>query len=153
MLKMIVSIKKNMTDIKQKFTEYLKSIGLKLTPARLKILEKIHESGEHIPLDELLSWGNNNDISRATLFRTLLYLTESGITSKIIYKNGKTYYECMCCKHSHIHLMCQKCGNITEINTNFCEEMAKFICDERNHIYRNSSFKIYTICDKCRDEN
>lgn len=155
---MILSIKltqkavKNMLEIENKFSDYLKSIDLKMTPARLKILEKIHLSKAHISLEELLTWGKENNISRATLFRTLLHLTESGIVSKITYDNGKTYYECMCSKKiNHIHLICQKCGNITEINTNFGEEIAKFICDERKHIYKSASFKIYTVCDKCNN--
>ena len=46
-------MKTNLAEMEQKFSDYLKQKGLRVTPQRLKILEAFLQAHDHVSMEEL----------------------------------------------------------------------------------------------------
>src|SRR5207244_8269248 len=69
---------------KQKFMEFLGQKNLRLTSQRQAIIDSVFGTEEHFTAEQLLEWSRRRDksVSRATVYRTLPLLTESGLDRK-----------------------------------------------------------------------
>ena len=65
---------------KQKFMEFLEQKSLRLTSQRQAIIDSVFSTEEHFTAEQLLEWSRKRDrsVSRATVYRTLPLLTQSG---------------------------------------------------------------------------
>ncbi len=138
-----------MTPI-QKFNQYLHLKNQRLTPSRNKILKMLFKRHDHISLEELLDWSAQNDISRATLFRTLTLLIDAGMIAQIFDQKKRAHYEHIYEHKKHHHLVCLKCDKIIEIEDNFSEKTAEELCIKNNFEHQYNIFKIYGICGDCK---
>lgn len=95
---------------------HLKSIGLKATGPRLKILnlfetsEKRHLSAEDV-YRQLIA--ENIDVGLATVYRVLTQFEQAGILERHHFESGKAVYELNQGSH-HDHLVCMHCGHVIE---------------------------------------
>ena len=66
---------------KKKFLDFLQHKKLRITAQRRAIIESAFETEEHFSAEQLLAWSRRRDksVSRATVYRTLPLLTESGL--------------------------------------------------------------------------
>src|SRR5512139_1709538 len=96
---------------------YCRQKRLKYTPERKKILEAVCAIDNHFEADDLylkLREVGGRRISRATVYRTLPLLEESGLIRRVILVDKHTYYEHVYDHLHHEHLICRKCGKIIE---------------------------------------
>ncbi len=95
----------------------LKEKGFRLTRPRRLILDYIHERGDHLTAEEILSYVQAElpKVNKSTVYRTLQVLEKNGsiFTSR---SSDRTLYHHAEHKH-HYHLICRTCGKIIE-----CEE-------------------------------
>lgn len=133
----------------EKFNSYLKSKGLKFTPERKIILEEIASLHKHFNADQLFEkvHKKNKQISRATVYRALPLLAESGLITETLPCQNKVGYERSFERRPHSHLLCMKCGRVIE----FKEEQAKRLGDIIRQKYKFEPMKlgIRGYCDKC----
>ena len=76
------------------FRKYLERRGLKLTAERLAVFDELFARHEHFEADELLVRlrASHKKISRATIYRTLELLVDSGIVGRVrIGESGYRY--------------------------------------------------------------
>ncbi len=133
----------------------LKEKGFKLTSQRRATLEVIlSNQGKHMSTEEIYLEvrKTNPDIGLATVYRTMLLLEELGILLKHNFEDGRNRYELSHPEqdHDHHHLICQKCGEVSEVEDDLLESLEEVIA--KNHGFKviNHKVKFYGHCSKCQ---
>ena len=104
-------------EVNEKFEDFLKVKGLRMTRQREVILETIFASDEHFTAEELQERVRKIDTSasRVTVYRTLALLGESGFLQEIDLGRDVTYYDPNFIEHpNHNHLICNDCDHVVE---------------------------------------
>ena len=125
----------------------LKSIGLKATLPRLKILDIFHTSeGRHLTAEdvyrELLQ--EDHDIGLATVYRVLTQFEQAGLLSRSNFESGKAVFELK--KSHHDHLVCLDCGRVEEFVNDEIERLQKTIATERGFALQEHALALYGSC-------
>jgi len=121
----------------EQLNDRLKRAGLKITPARLQILELLEKKHCLLTIDEMFQLLKNK-IDWATIYRTVVSFEEKGLVTSSTLGDGSTRYECSGNHdahdhdhHHHHHVMCVKCKKIEpvgfEIETCGIEALEKMI--------------------------
>jgi len=117
---------------KQKFMEFLDGRNLRLTSQRQAIIDTVFNTEEHFTAEQLLEWSRERDrsVSRATVYRTLPLLTESGLVREMDFGKDYKFYDPNYADHpNHNHIICQDCEKIIEFES---DKISK-IEDEISH--------------------
>ncbi|MEI7445502.1 MAG: ferric iron uptake transcriptional regulator [Burkholderiales bacterium] len=128
----------------------LKSMGLKATLPRLKILEIFqvrrhrHMSAEDV-YRELLA--EQQDIGLATVYRVLTQFEQAGILKRSNFESGKSVYELDEGQH-HDHLVCLQCGRVEEFFDPEIESRQQAIAEERGFRLQDHALALYANCTK-----
>jgi len=128
----------------------LKSMGLKATLPRLKILELFqvrrqrHMSAEDV-YRELLS--EQQDIGLATVYRVLTQFEQAGILKRSNFESGKSVYELDEGQH-HDHLVCLQCGRVEEFYDAEIEQRQQRVASERGFTLQDHALALYANCIK-----
>src|SRR5664279_4571841 len=94
----------------------LKTIGLKATLPRLKILEIFQSSDQrHMSAEDVYRQllGEHVDIGLATVYRVLTQFEQAGLLARNHFDSGKAVFELNEGRH-HDHLVCLQCGRVEE---------------------------------------
>ena len=131
-------------------SEELKSVGLKATLPRLKILEifqrgrRRHMTAEDV-YRELLA--EDQDIGLATVYRVLTQFEQAGILKRSSFESGKAVYELDEGQH-HDHLVCLQCGRVEEFFDPEIERRQQRIARDRGFALQDHALSLYANCTK-----
>ncbi len=128
----------------------LKSIGLKATLPRLKILDLFEQSDKrHMTAEDVyrLLTGEGHDIGLATVYRVLTQFEQAGILIRHHFDSDKAVFELNQGEH-HDHLVCLQCGKVEEFVDAEIEKRQTRIAKERGFVIREHSLQIYAECIK-----
>jgi Fur family ferric uptake transcriptional regulator len=141
-----------MGNPKDEFIKYLKKEGLKLTPEREAVLDGVFSIHKHFNADELYDKirAQNKRISRASVYRTLPLLVNSGLVNETLRCQGTTSYEHTYGHEHHDHLVCIKCGKIIEFKEDKIEELQDAVCKRYGFLPTEHKLGIKGYCKKCR---
>src|SRR2546422_2257993 len=117
---------------KQKFLEFLAKKNLRMTSQRMAIIDTAFSTDKHFTAEQLLDWSRERDksVSRATVYRTLPLLTESGLVREMDFGKDYKFYDPNYADHpNHSHIICQDCEKIVEFES---DKIAK-LEDEITH--------------------
>src|SRR2546425_6563533 len=80
---------------KQKYMEFRDQKTLRLTSQRQAIIDSVFSTEEHFTAEQLLEWSRRRDgsVSRATVYRTLPLLTESGLVREMDFGKDYKFYD------------------------------------------------------------
>ena len=126
----------------------LKSIGLKATFPRMKILELFDKAeGKHMTADDVyrLLLSENMDIGLATVYRALTQFEEAGLLERHYFESTKAVFEKKKTPH-HDHLVCVTCGHVEEFIDEEIERRQKRIAKERGFAIQGHSLCLYAEC-------
>lgn len=132
------------------FEKILKENHLKITPQRLAILKEIQKFG-HISIDEIYEniKESNPSMSLATIYKNLDFMQEAKIIDKVKFPNHKPRYELA--KEPHIHLVCEKCEKITDMEINTSIETLKWTYAKiSSYEIKQTSITMIGICPQCQ---
>lgn len=103
------------TPYRERFREYLALHRYRKTPERFALLDKAMTLSGHFGVDELYASMEKDGyhVSRATVYNTLELLCDCGLLNRHIFGARKSRYEVAL--GSHVHLICQRCGAIREV--------------------------------------
>ena len=134
------------------FRKYLERRGLKLTAERQALFDELFARHEHLEADELLVRlrANHKKISRATIYRTLDLLADSGIVGKVRISEAGYRYERLRAGDHHDHLICKECGRVVEFYEQRIEELQDEVCERYGFILLDHSHQMRGICRQCR---
>ncbi len=130
----------------------LKSMGLKATFPRLKILDVFrksdvrHQSAEDV-YRALIS--DDVDIGLATVYRVLTQFEQAGILTRSQFDGGKAVFELNDGDH-HDHLICTNCGKVVEFTDPEIEKRQHFIAEEQGFFLESHTMMLYGICPACQ---
>ena len=143
-----------MNESEKKFRDYIQSRGLKFTPEREAILKHVFESRGHFEAEELLidMRKNKKIVSKATIYRTLALLVESGLLREVIFGEKHAHYEHVYGHKHHEHLVCIKCGKIIEFSDEKIEKFQDEVCVKNNFKPESHRFQITGYCEDCVKE-
>jgi len=129
----------------QAVAEYLKSHDFKLTNQRLKIVETIFGTREHFTADDLydLLRSKGENVSKATVYRTLSILAEGGIISAQDFGQGPLYYEPALGAKDHYHLICTETGKVVEFRNAEVERILNKVAKARGFQIQSVSVRIF----------
>jgi Fur family ferric uptake transcriptional regulator len=131
-------------------TPNLKSIGLKATLPRLKILEIFQRGRErHMTAEdvyrELLA--DRQDIGLATVYRVLTQFEQAGLLTRSNFEAGKSIFELNEGSH-HDHLVCLQCGRVEEFFDAEIESRQQAIARERGFSLQDHALALYGNCTR-----
>jgi Fur family ferric uptake transcriptional regulator len=130
----------------------LSELGYRLTPQRLMVVKAVEEADSHISAEEIYLQirARYPHMNISTVYRTLELLSELGLVTETDMGDGRVRYHSIGKGHHH-HLVCQKCGEIIDVE----ESMLRPLRDEIGQRY---GFKVdmkhlafFGLCSKCRE--
>lgn len=138
---------------KERLKSFLKEKGLKSTRQRDLIASEFLEMGEHVTAEELYREISKkySDIGFTTVYRTLKLLNKSGLATERVFADNLTRYEPLSEEDHHDHLICMKCGSITEFQDLRIERLQERVADEFGFVAVSHKMELYGYCRKCKD--
>ena len=133
------------------FRDFLKGKDLKLTPERETVLKEISVLRRHFDIEDLYITLRNKGlkVSRASIYRTVPLLVESGFLEEIKTIEKHTYYEYTFGKKHHDHLICLGCGKIIEFYSEKLEKLQDEVCKKENFNGVRHLLEIQGYCRRC----
>ena len=128
----------------------LKTIGLKATLPRLKILEIFQGSDQrHMSAEDVYRQllGEHVDIGLATVYRVLTQFEQAGLLARNHFDNGKAVFELNEGTH-HDHLVCVVCGRVEEFFDSEIEQRQQTIAKERGFLLQDHALSLYGTCTR-----
>jgi len=128
----------------------LKTIGLKATLPRLRILELFEKSKvRHLSAEDVykILLKEGTDTGLATVYRVLTQFEQAGLLIRHHFESGKAVFELNQGSH-HDHLVCLQCGRVEEFVDTEIEKRQLKIAEERGFKIHDHSLHIYADCTK-----
>lgn len=136
----------------QSFLDYIDEEGLRLTTERKQIAQTIFEQEDQFEAEDLLFMlrGEDKNVSRATIYRTLELMVKSGLLLKLDFGDGYSVYQVSDGSSHHAHLYCRHCGKVEEFSDPEIARRQEEICEEKDFYAEEYGQKIFGYCDDCR---
>ncbi len=138
---------------KEKFMKFLEQKKLRITSQRRAIVDTVFETEEHFTADQLLDWSRKKDqsVSRATVYRTLPLLTESGMVREMDFGKDHTFYDPNYADHpNHSHIICQDCDRIVEFESDKITKLEDEITHKLGFSVKTQRLQITGSCDELK---
>ena len=142
-----------MEDLRQKLQERQH----KMTPQRQIVLQIFQDHpGEHLSAEDVhgILRDNHSEIGLATVYRSLELLSDLGILQKMEFGDGCSRYEVNAIDpdtHHHHHLICTKCGKVTEFEDDLLENLEQDIENKSGFRIMDHQVKFFGYCKECQD--
>jgi Fur family transcriptional regulator, ferric uptake regulator len=136
----------------ESFAKYLGIRKFRFTQERKTILQELFRNPGHLEVEDLLYnlRRKKKSASRATLYRTLELLVESGAVRKVDLGHGHSHYELVVDHPHHEHMICLKCGKVIEFSDKEMEGDLNKLCKKSGFEHTSHRFEIFGRCGKCR---
>jgi Fur family ferric uptake transcriptional regulator len=137
----------NMTAISQQ----LHAAGYRVTPQRQLILDAVCALGGHVTPEAVYERVHTitPTLNRATVYRTLAFLSEQAILNPVLRKDGRTGYE-LAESEPHHHLICRVCRAELSISHEVVESLFARIAQEHDFVVETRHLTLFGACCHCR---
>jgi Fur family ferric uptake transcriptional regulator len=134
-----------------RFRQYIKEQGLRKTPERETIIEEIFSTHDHFDVDALFLRLRNKKkrISKASLYRAIPLLIESGLIKEVYFEDGHLHYEQIYGLKHHCHLRCTACGKIIEFADDETVKIQQRMSKRYGFIITAHRFELVGYCPQC----
>ena len=131
---------------------FFASKGLRFTKQREALVSLIFRNDEHFRPEELLpKLGKGHAASRATVYRTITLLVESGMLREISLGGGERLYDPNFLRSPHHnHLICVDCRKIIEFEDPNIDVMQNCITHRLGFSPTQKALRIEGNCDRLR---
>lgn len=129
--------------------EELRHARLKLTPARLAVIEFLENTEKPADVEMILEKLKKAKIKAdpATIYRILDIFHEKGLVQKIEFGEGKYRWE-KSDKHHH-HLICTNCGRVEDVEGEYLSVLEKQIKNQTGFSVKSHSLEFFGLCREC----
>jgi Fur family ferric uptake transcriptional regulator len=128
--------------------------GRRRTLGRQEILAAVNEMEGHFDpqmlYDRLRAKGSR--ISRASVYRTISILVESGAINEVEKTEKHAHYEKVTENKHHDHLICLRCGRAIEFYSGTLEMLQDEICQRERFRGVRHSLEILGFCRECTEK-
>ena len=130
----------------------LKDAGLKITLPRIKILQVLEQSTvQHVSAEDVYKMliAADEEIGLATVYRVLTQFEQAGLVARHNFEGGHSVFELSKQDH-HDHIVCQKCGKISEFSDEKIESRQREVAESLGYILLDHHLNMYGLCPNCR---
>ena len=129
------------------FRRYLRSQDLKYTPERADILNAIIAEDGLFEAESLMDRMRDGDhrVSKATLYRTVKLLRESGIIQEVTIDGKQSHYQLIYGRKPIDALVCMRTGTRIEFSSDEIISIRNKICKEHGWDPAGHRFLIYAM--------
>src|ERR1700760_1814572 len=138
---------------KEKFMDFLAHKNLRITSQRQAIVDTVFATEEHFTAEQLLEWSRQRDksVSRATVYRTLPLLTESGLVREMDFGKDYKFYDPNYAEHpNHNHIICNDCEKIVEFESDKIEKLEGEITRRLGFSIKTQRLQITGSCEELK---
>jgi len=138
---------------KQRFLDFLAGKNLRVTAQRRTIIDTAFSTSQHFTAEQLLAWSRDRDksISRATVYRTLPLLTESGLVREMDFGKDYKFYDPNYAEHPHHnHIICEDCSKIVEFESEKLKRIENEISRRLGFSVHSHRLQISAHCDELK---
>lgn len=140
------------------FKELLKENGLKVTTQRIAILDVLQSRPDtHLTAEEIYECVREQypDIGLATVYRTILLLSDLHLIDKLNLDDGYVRYEIGkkhgdAGSHHHHHLICLGCGKVFSFEGDMLDSLENKIKEAMGFETIDHEVKLYGYCKECQ---
>ena len=139
--------------LRQKIYDFITKKGLRKTVQREAIIEAAFGTTEHYTAEELLAMAKQIEpsVSRATVYRTLPLLVDTGMLKEIDLGKDQNYYDPNFVDHpQHNHLICVDCQKIVEFEDKHIETLEDCITKRLGFSPATKMVRIEGKCDRLK---
>jgi len=135
------------------FRKYIKKKGLRYTRERENVIREIFSRHDHFDVESLYLRLRNKgiNISRASIYRTIPLLLETGLIQEVFHEEGHMHYEHIYGHQHHCHLRCVQCGRIVEFRDDSLIHLTERIAQQYNFAIKGHKLDIIGFCPKCQE--
>src|SRR6267378_8582736 len=136
---------------KEKFMHFLAHKNLRITSQRQAIVDTVFSTQQHFTAEQLLEWSRRRDksVSRATVYRTLPLLTESGLVREMDFGKDYKFYDPNYAAHpNHNHIICQDCDKIVEFESDKIARIEDEISHKLGFLVKTQRLQITASCEE-----
>ena len=138
---------------KEKFLQFLDQKNLRITSQRHAIVDTVFSTDQHFTAEQLLEWAREKDssVSRATVYRTLPLLTESGLVHEMDFGKDYKIYDPNYADHpNHNHIICNDCDKIVEFESERLDALESEISGKLGFEVESQQLRINASCEEMK---
>lgn len=135
-----------MSDLED-VTLQLEARGYRVTPSRRAVIAAVLQQRDHFSVDEVLH--RCRGAGRATVFRTVRLLTESGVICRVLLEDGSLHYRVSHRGHHH-HLVCTGCGSVQDLDQCAITDIVREVSSASGYEIEGHWLELYGRCAACR---
>ncbi len=137
----------------ERFQRWLRERHLPVTRQRERVARVVFAGGEHLSAERIVHRlaAEGPPVGVATVYRVLELLRESGLVRAHDFGEGFRRYEAVEPDRQHGHLICVRCGGVTEFPTERFERLLPIVADEYDFQPHRHRVEIMGLCRTCRD--
>lgn len=120
------------------------------TIQRALVLEAVNRLKSHASADEVYHAvaGEHPHISKATVYRNLNQLSDSGEIRRLEIPGGPDRFDHRC--HDHYHARCQECGRVFDVDMEYLYDLEKKIADSHGFSVSGYDLLFRGVCSECK---
>jgi Fur family ferric uptake transcriptional regulator len=128
----------------------LRSAGLRVTAARLAILDTVR-AGDHLDVDTVTSRvrGRLGHVSFQAVYEALHAFTAANLVRRIEPAGSPARFECRVGDNHH-HLVCRECGRLTDVDCVVGEAPCLEPADAAGYLVDEADVTFWGFCPDCR---
>lgn len=132
-------------------SQVLHDKGYRLTPQRMMVLNVLHKAEHHISAEEIYQQVKSvySYANISTVYRTIELLNKLDLIAEIDMGDGCVRYHLLEKGHHH-HLICSKCGKVTELPESLLKELNKKLLDNYNFKADIKHLALFGLCSNCK---
>ena len=137
----------------ESFSDFLGSKGLRMTGQRKGVFEALFKQSGHFTAEQLLKDAQNLDdtVSRATVYRCLPLMVESGIIRKIdVGQENKFYALNGSSETFKAQVICSDCDRIHDVDAPFMEWYGKTVSEKLGLEVKDQRLQVQAECPEFR---
>ena len=139
----------------------LRAVGERLTPARyavLRVVDAADRTDEHLTADDIGARVSALEpaVHRATVYRTLTSLVDSGVLSHVHLGGAATVYHLTARPAAdepehvdHAHVQCHVCGTVLDVPPEVFEDVAARLRDDLGFVLDTGHAALLGTCQDC----
>lgn len=135
----------------------LRAAGERVTPARyavLRVLDAADLADEHLTAEQIGARVADVEpsVHRATVYRTLTALVETGVLSHVHLGGAATVYhltERPAAEHPHAHVQCHACGRVLDVAPDVFDGVAARLRDDLGFVLDTGHAALLGTCREC----
>ena len=140
-------------EAKEKFIAFLIHKNLRITSQRRAIVDTVFGTDQHFNAEQLLEWALERDpsVSRATVYRTLPLLIESGLVHEMDFGKDYKIYDPNYADHpNHNHIICDDCDKVVEFESEQLDALENKISHKLGFRVNTQQLRINASCEEMK---